>query len=758
VPIALTELTGRIVFDDYEDIFTMRPDGSDLRRVTTQPASEFDGDLSPDGRFVTYRDSPRGINEDGEIYIATIDGGEARNLTNDPANDWGPHWSPDGQWIAFNSDRGGGALAGYLVRPDGTDLTRLPIDVWFEYPSFSPDGTQVAFMGHAGGNHDIYVADVATGATTRLTDAPGSNGWPAWSPDGTTIAFTTERDDCLRAPAEQDCRQSGRGHAPAQRTRAGVDTRRDHVPARVNVPIARGVDRAGGGDGLTRTAARLLHGHRVMPGADLRLYRSSHRRQTVNGVRSRRTGLHRPIGWTSLLVAASLVAACGGEADEGAAVPSSAPGTGRAGAAVPLVVDTDLALDDLIALTFVLSSTAVDVRGITVSGTGEVRCPQGLAVVRSLLVVTGDEAIPVACGRSAPLAGNHAFPTEWRDAADDAWGADLPAATPPASERTAVELLTEVLNSGNVTLLTLGPLTNVADAFRSDPGLAGNVASVVVMGGAIDVAGNVDGQAIEPSRAEWNLYVDPTAAAEVLESGARVVLVSLDATNLVPITGEFLDVLGANRHTAAASLVATLLDENPLVHSGEAFFWDPFAAAVVVDPGVATTRPETISVVTDEGPDSGRTIRSDDGARVALVSGADTAAFEELLIRTLDQLSADAPLATAPPLVVDAVIRYNGSTCTYDGPTAVEPGRLRVTFETTTRGWTGAVAQLTGVVAVQDVVEALERTDSRTPGIGRVTVVVADAVTEVELARGTALVICGSEQPELLVADAVTVG
>ena len=60
-------------------------------------------------------------------------------------------------------------------------------------------------MSHAGNNYDIFVADVATGETTQLTNASGSDGWPSWSPDGTTIAFTSQRDDCMRAPADQDC-------------------------------------------------------------------------------------------------------------------------------------------------------------------------------------------------------------------------------------------------------------------------------------------------------------------------------------------------------------------------------------------------------------------------------------------------------------------------------------------------------------------------------------------------------------------------
>jgi Tol biopolymer transport system component len=204
-PIDVVDLSGRIVFDDFEDLFTMRPDGTDIVTLTSRAGSEFDGAWSPDGQFVVYRDSRRGINEDDEVYIVRADGTGVRNLTNDPANDWGPDWSGDGEWIVFNSDRDGGALGGYLVRPDGSDLTRLPIDGWVEYATFSPDGSRIAFMRHVGSNYDIFVADVATGETIQLTDASGSDGWPSWSPDGTTIAFSTERDDCLRAPDDQDC-------------------------------------------------------------------------------------------------------------------------------------------------------------------------------------------------------------------------------------------------------------------------------------------------------------------------------------------------------------------------------------------------------------------------------------------------------------------------------------------------------------------------------------------------------------------------
>ena len=96
-PISIADLSGRIVFDDFEDVFAMDVDGSNVVRVAAEPGGpEFDGAWSPDGEWVVYRDSTRGINEDDEIFVARADGSERRNITNDPANDWGPDWSPDG--------------------------------------------------------------------------------------------------------------------------------------------------------------------------------------------------------------------------------------------------------------------------------------------------------------------------------------------------------------------------------------------------------------------------------------------------------------------------------------------------------------------------------------------------------------------------------------------------------------------------------------------------------------------------------------
>jgi inosine-uridine nucleoside N-ribohydrolase len=425
-----------------------------------------------------------------------------------------------------------------------------------------------------------------------------------------------------------------------------------------------------------------------------------------------------------------------------------------------VVVDSDLALDDLVALTFLLTSTDVDVRAVTVSGTGEVRCPQGLAVLRGLLTVTGDEKVPVACGRSTPLAGGNVFPSEWRDMADDGWGLNLPMVPAPATERSAVDLLRDTLGRGGVTLLTLGPLTNVAEAFRADSGLAERVSSIVMMGGALDVPGNVSTGGSKSSQAEWNVYVDPAAAAEVLASGAKTLMVPLDATNRLPISGDFLEQLHANSHTKPAELVDTLITNNPQVYTAQAYFWDPLAAAAVVDHELLTTETVTISVVTTPGADNGRTVRSRGGTSVTIARDARATAFHELLLRTLDRLRPTAPLAAPEPPVANAMIRFDAGTCSYDGPSTVRAGRMRFTFATTDPAWTGAVVSLTGELSIREVLDwvtARPHHRGAVPGVSQAVPVAPGVVMYVDVAPPRTAVVCAADDPVPTIGGSFTV-
>ena len=201
-----------------------------------------------------------------------------------------------------------------------------------------------------------------------------------------------------------------------------------------------------------------------------------------------------------------------------------------------VVFDTDLAFDDIMALLYLLQRDDVAIDAVTITGTGEAHCDPGVQNALRLLALGGNHDTPVACGRETPLQGNNAFPDEWRAAVDDLSMLDLPQVDRVADPRGATELLIDTLD-GDATLITLGPFTNIAEALRTDPGLASRVPAVVSMAGAIDVAGNTPNGV-----AEYNVWVDPLAAKEVIE-GMPVTLVPLDATDDVPFTTFFVDAL-----------------------------------------------------------------------------------------------------------------------------------------------------------------------------------------------------------------------
>ena len=152
-----------------------------------------------------------------------------------------------------------------------------------------------------------------------------------------------------------------------------------------------------------------------------------------------------------------------------------------------MVIDTDMGADDWMAILYLLQRPDVHVRAITVSGAGLAHCGAGVRNALRLLALTGKRA-PVACGRARP---RH-FPADWRRSADRMLGFRLPGAAGSPSPKPASELLAAAVRGSvrPVSLLTLGPLTNVADAFALDPRLARELRAVYVMGGAITAPGN----------------------------------------------------------------------------------------------------------------------------------------------------------------------------------------------------------------------------------------------------------------------------
>lgn len=308
--------------------------------------------------------------------------------------------------------------------------------------------------------------------------------------------------------------------------------------------------------------------------------------------------------------------------------------------ALPVVIDTDMAADDWLAILYLLMRPDVDVLAITVTGAGEAHCAPGTRHALDLPAIAGRPEIPVSCGREAPLAGQHTFPTDWRVRVDELLGLALPENPGSVATASAVDMLTRVTQASPhpVHLLVLGPLTNIGEALTAEPTLVENLAMITIMGGAVQVPGNVGPSSeIENDVAEWNIYVDPRAAALVFKSGAPLTLVPLDATNHVPLSMEFYKRLEGDRTTSVAEFVFQVLAaQEDNVRSGWYFFWDPLAASVVRDEELVSFQEFSLKVVEVEGPESGWTRESDTGSRVRVAMTADRERFESLFLNSIN--------------------------------------------------------------------------------------------------------------------------
>lgn len=306
-----------------------------------------------------------------------------------------------------------------------------------------------------------------------------------------------------------------------------------------------------------------------------------------------------------------------------------------------VVLDTDMSPDSWMAILYLARCPDVSLRAITVAGTGESHGRRGARNALRLLTLAGKADIPVSYGRKTPLRGKHSFPLIMRYAMDLMLGLSLPSGPRPPSGPTAVELLTATIERAprKVVLIAVGPLTNVAEAILARPALVDNLEAIYIMGGAMDAPGNIQSIARWSKNrvAEWNIYCDPYAASVVLDSGAPVTLVPLDATNKVSLTMDFYARFEANRATPEADLVYRILSRlKPIIRTREYFFWDPLTAAVAVDESLAAFQRRNLQVVCEEGPESGRTLEVADGVGTRICTTVDNARFEQIFLDTLN--------------------------------------------------------------------------------------------------------------------------
>lgn len=302
----------------------------------------------------------------------------------------------------------------------------------------------------------------------------------------------------------------------------------------------------------------------------------------------------------------------------------------------PVVIDSDMTTDDFMATLLTLKNPDFAVKAITVTGTGWAYCDAGVQAALGIVALAGAGDIPVSCWRDDPAWGPNPVPADWRTTLDAVNALGLPAGGQPADQN-AVDLFAATVKASpeKVTVLALGPLTNIAQAFADDPSLVDNIAMIYIMGGAVDVRGSA--VSATNTTAEWNIYCDPPAARAVFESGVPITLVPLDATDDVPITMEFYNQLGAEKKTPEAEFVYTVLtNSKDFIESGGYYFWDPLAAAIMADPALATLTERDVTVIDVPGQQFGRTKPVRNGPRIEVATKPDGAAFIDFFMTTLN--------------------------------------------------------------------------------------------------------------------------
>jgi inosine-uridine nucleoside N-ribohydrolase len=307
---------------------------------------------------------------------------------------------------------------------------------------------------------------------------------------------------------------------------------------------------------------------------------------------------------------------------------------------VPIILDCDPGHDDAVALLLAAGNDAVDLLAVTtVAG----NCSLELATInaRRVAALAGLHDVPIAAGAAGPLRGELVTAPDIHGLTG-LDGYDLVTGEAPLDARPALELLVATLEAAAepVTLVPTGPLTNVAQLLAARPDLRGRIREIVLMGGST-TRGNVT------PAAEFNIFVDPEAAAAVFASGLPVTMIGLNLTHQARATREVLERVNAIRGEPARAVEGWMAffgatyervhgEFAPPVH-------DPCTVALLIDPSLMRCAEAFVAVETEGRWTRGATVVDFDGrlgqppnARVPLE--IDAPRFWDLVLAALERL------------------------------------------------------------------------------------------------------------------------
>lgn len=275
---------------------------------------------------------------------------------------------------------------------------------------------------------------------------------------------------------------------------------------------------------------------------------------------------------------------------------------------IPVIVDTDGGVDDALALIMALNSPQLDVKAITVVA-GNINVDQAANNVLRVLSIVEPDTLPiVAKGCEKPLEkptfnalGIHgADGLGELDRFQEADGTPrYPKLTTKPSTDNAINLLIEAAQEyDNLTIIALGPLTNLATAIQKDGATMKKIKRIIIMGGAVTVPGNIS------AAAEFNFFVDPHAAQIVMEAGIPLTLVGLDVAIKAPLSRQVVEDNLQRRPSKLTQFIADCTEiYMAFYRDNEGFYGcylhDPLAMAVAIDSSLVTTESLHIMVETE---------------------------------------------------------------------------------------------------------------------------------------------------------------